>query len=267
MGEAKNRQMSDRARVAHYPTCCYCDGPNEGPDHLPPRVFFYDRTAPEECVFPACSPCNERFRYDDIAIAFLLSRSAIRPDRRDVERRDHFYKRLRQEWPDLISEWRRPVGFVERKRAFREMFGHMAEPFRSSGCEIIEIGDITTAFLERTAIRFAKALFLRHTGRRLTGGLQHSLIPALHPGSQDLSSILDFLGFLQTTHRGKVDLSGQFQYRYNVSAEHGAFAAVISPGGPLLFQVIALEPPLAARLEAALPEIPGAELLKRITIA
>jgi 5-methylcytosine-specific restriction endonuclease McrA len=239
MGEAKRKQYNRAQFLRDHPTCAYCGGVATTTDHCPPRTFFVGRVWPEKYELPACSPCNEENRQDEQVVA-VLSRIGLKEETVNTE-----WKRLvqgvRNNQPQILAEWM-PTKEIHLKRSMRRAFGPDGDRMRHAGWRSINIGPLTQDAIRRFMIKLAKALYYLHNGSLLDGVIYashfNSLMKAHTP--QLIEILLRIAPLAPEIRRGTQELTDQFIYRFNHSAEHGIMYAVVQFNPQMIFQLMAV---------------------------
>jgi hypothetical protein len=224
MGEAKLKQYSQQNFLREHPWCCYCGAPATTVDHCPPRALFENRRWPIGHDFPCCLSCNQAGRRSE-QIAVALLRTSLRKATED-QIWQRTIQSLKVNRPEIIAEWRE-FSRNDQRRLFREKFGtEMGDALRRMQYGIIALGPHTVAAVEDLLLRLGQALFYKHMGRRCTGRVYVMRMDMLNAQGA-LESVLQIIPNLAQSVRGKVDLSDQFVYRYNLSYEHGILGAIV----------------------------------------
>ncbi|WP_156963875.1 hypothetical protein [Muricoccus aerilatus] len=255
MGEAKRKQRSRKLILEEDPWCCYCGAPATTTDHCPPRAIFDNRIWPEGHEFPCCAPCNEAGRRSEQVAAAILSVSLVSdaPD----EPWQRTVKSLKVNRPDIWDEWQEGSR-NDQRRLFREKFGlKLGDLLRQQQYGIIQLGPHSTKALEDVLGRLGQALFYKHAGRRCTGRVWVLRVDMLNIEGA-LDKIQRSVPLLAASTRSNVDLSDQFQYRYNVSPSDGIFAAVVKIREQFGAMIVVMDEPHAT----AFADMPAGQRMK-----
>ncbi|WP_425999680.1 hypothetical protein [Caulobacter sp. DWR1-3-2b1] len=163
MGEKSRRKA---AFLSAHPLCCYCGvAPSKEPDHMPPRVLFKRREAPEGFEFPACVPCNRATRGIEQVVAFY-ARALDQDDKNlDVDELRKLINGIRNNYPHLMPKV--DLSANEKRAALRHR-GDAVPPGQfldDLGIIMlpIEVGPMIDAF----AAKLAKALYYREVVKTL----------------------------------------------------------------------------------------------------
>ncbi|MCQ4160843.1 hypothetical protein NON00_12985 [Roseomonas sp. GC11] len=225
MGEAKLKQYNRQQFLREHPTCCYCGAVATTTDHCPPRALFQNRHWPEGYEFPCCQPCNAAGRQSEqVAVAIL--RPSLFQETED-EAWEKTVRSLKINRPEVLDEWTE-ASRNQMRRMFREKFGDgLGDYLRNQGYGIVELGPISQAAIEEVLFRLGQALFYKHVGRRCAGGKIWIVRMDMLNAEGSLDSITKITPLLAQSVRGRIDLSDQFLYRYNVSPSEGILCAVV----------------------------------------
>lgn len=248
MGQAKRKQDRHKQLLADNPYCIYCGAPATTIDHCPPRVFFRDRVAPEGYEFPACKPCNDAARIDEMSLAVLV-RSSVEDHGANDPRWERDVRGVKNNNPAIIAEWT-STSQNARRRALREAFGSLGDTLRAQGYGIANLGPETQAMCERFIARLARALYFHENREVFRGHIRHSMINCLLDprGAARIEQALAVAPKLSVCGRGSESLLDQFAYRFNNSVTQGAMYGVIWFNAQMVFIVLAARDDLMDRL-------------------
>lgn len=262
MGEAKARQRRRLEFLSRHPVCCYCGDEATTIDHCPPRSLFEKRSWPEGYEFPACEPCNDEGRSNESVVACLYRMRIFRADDHQGETEKQL-RGLINNRRDIAEEW---LGGAPEWRAekLREGFGQLGDEMQRRGYGVARLGERTREAINYFGKKLGKALYYKHTERRLRGRLFCKSV-SLFSGRELISASLRFAPKVPTVERSAGDLSAQFIYRYEFNVEYGFFYGVVGFGEQFSYLVLAIEQDyydqwlreqseLGITLEAAFPQ-------------
>lgn len=228
MGQSKKRRA---AFFAAHPVCCFCGGSEKAveEDHIPSRATFLRKDWPEGFSFPACYACNHGSAQDELVLALL---SRMYPDdssREAVEEIGKLMGGVHRYLPAVFEEWR-PSARTDR-RAARHL-NWQPGPGESYGdLNVMPIGPLTTAAVERFCFKLTKALFYKESGQIVPSAANIKVawftnfqwMVGLVKLEKDL---LDMFveGRAPVLRRNGADLHSQFTYRVVEAADSGAMA-------------------------------------------
>lgn len=211
-------------------------------DHCPPRALFKSREWPIGYEFPCCSPCNDAGRRSEQVAVAILRPSLFQETKDETWLRT--IQSLQTNWPEMIAEWTLATR-NETRKTFRQKFGEsLGDLLRRQQYGLLEVGPITTAAIEDLLFRLGQALFYKHVGRRCAGRVWVLRADMLNAGGA-MDTIARVTPLLAQSVRGKVDLSDQFLYRYNVSSAEGMFCAVVKIREQFGAMIVAMDEPHA----------------------
>jgi len=152
-------------------------------------------------------------------------------------------KGLKTNHPEYLLEWRE-IGAARMKRGLRETFGPVGgDARRQRGWGALHIGGpLTRAAIDRFGIKLGKALYYRHVGNVFEGDIyvRHIDPLAIRRNPQHFREVLQLAPQLSVSQRNNKNLTDQFVYRYDFSAELGAVNAVIRIGPQFMFHILAI---------------------------
>lgn len=253
MGEAKIKQYNRKEFLKRHPVCCYCGTTATTTDHCPPRSLFEKRSWPEGYEFPACDPCNDEGRKNELVIASLYRLSVARVDKHPNETKK-LLQGLVNNRRDIATEWLSGTRNWQRGK-LRETFGSPhGDMMRRQGYGVATLGDKTHEAMNYFGRKLGKALYYKHVGRRLIGRLLCRSIPLIE-GRDLLQSSLGFAPEVPMLERASEDLSDQFVYRYNVNEKYGVLFSVVGFKEQLGYLLFAFEQEFYDRNLEAHPDL------------
>lgn len=250
MGEAKRRaSLTARLTDAH-PRCVYCGAKSTTRDHCPPRCFFLNKHAPEGYEFAACANCQNESRLDELALSVLIRLTRRHLDDASVGELLKLIDGVKNNRPELAQEWMNILP-ARRKREMRDLFGSDADNLRYNGWNLLNLGPLSIAVIERFILKLGKALYYKHNQKLFDGVIYTHYINPLFIDNlpQQLSQILSKAPLAVALKRNGQSLSNQFNYRFNHSSEHEVFYSVVELSDQFLVQLFAVGWNMAEMLE------------------
>lgn len=239
-----NRQRVRRAFFAAHPLCCFCGGGVAAAeeDHIPARGLFRERAWPEGYVFPACVECNRGSADDELAMAWLVRIQISSPDQAEERELERALRNLHDRHPDWIDGIE-ILSRTETRQELRRKRMRLAD-FGTTEIGVVKVPEILSSVPRRYAMKLAKALHYRHTGRIVpTDGRVDALV---YPNSACLSGELplDEFALLRgepVISRAGKQLSDQFSYRYGAAPEGDCSAYIIQFGESMAIAAFVFE--------------------------
>jgi hypothetical protein len=251
MGDAKRNKARTAVFIRAHPYCAYCGAPAATRDHCPPRCFFENRQAPEEYEFPACEQCNAEARLDEQALGALIRVKLGAPmSEMAIEEFEKLVSGVRNNQPKLLAEWQ-PMTPAQLKREMRGVFGAAGDRMRHEGWGMLSTGPLTELLINRFIVKIGKSLFYRYNRQIFDGViyLHHISFMDRDATPQRFSEILEKAPLVSDARRDAKSLRDQFIYRFNYSPEHCALYAVVQFSEQFVFQIIAINKEMAAKLD------------------
>lgn len=243
MGQARIKELKARdVAFSKSQNCIFCGGSVVATtvDHYPPRAVFHDNRWPEGYVFPACAGCNSRSREADNWAGFL---SMMDPN---------------IDWPDneleknvkrLVSLDRISSGLIKElfggtaieKKSMARRLKMKREPGQTfADLPVVRVPAVAHEWMDVFAPKLTKALHFEHT-RRIppsNAGLHYWWYTNASQLEGKIPQIINSDFGFPNVQRANVDLSGQFNYRYQVSNDGDMGLFVI--GFRFAFMIIAV---------------------------
>jgi hypothetical protein len=249
VGEARRKR--ERFLSLH-PDCCFCGGitPATTLDHVPPRVCFAGRHAPDSFQFPACPGCQNATRIDELVFGFFVRMA----DTDDENFRQGEFERLlsgiKNNAPHALPRLNLSRGQL--RRSLREMGipkppGILVEELPLAAISI----DVHPHIL-RYARKLALALYYREQERIAAPG-HH--VWAMWCQATDRKRMNAFEDFVKMTplvtvgERKNVNFGNQFAYRCNKADKPDVFAAIAQFGLGIVTAMIVVDAPSANHLK------------------
>lgn len=256
MGERRRRREQF---FREHPQCCFCggDAPASTVDHVPNRAAFRERLAPEGFEFPACVPCQNDTRLDEIAFAFMVHFLAEEGDEPDEAAAAKLKQGLKNNLPHLWNF--KQLTTREKRKAAHDMELRLPPGFIADA-PLVGIGPEWFDHIERYLAKLARALFYKHVGRPAPADWVPWTMWTYERIQLNRSAIqtwVEMTPFVTVGQRTNTDLGERFIYRANMSEEIDAFVAVGKFGGGMIFYCTLLAPDLAKR---TVPDDPAANL-------
>lgn len=224
MGQARANELKTRdIAFSKSQFCIFCGGsvPATTVDHYPPRSVFHDKWWPEGYVFPACETCNSGSREADNWVGFLsrMDPTLTWPDG-DIEKNIKRLVSLDRSNPGLIKELFGSSSLVKKSMARRLKMER--EPGQTyADLPLVKVPAAAHDWMDIFAHKLTKALHFEHTRciPPSTAGLHYWWFTNANQLEGTIPKVIngDF-GFPQV-RRANVDLSGQFNYGYQVSSD------------------------------------------------
>jgi len=230
MGQARIKELKARdTAFAKSKHCIFCGGSVIATtvDHYPPRAVFHDNRWPEGYVFPACVKCNSGSREADNWAGFL---SMMDPniDWSDtaLEKNAKRLVSLDRASPGLIKDFFGSSALEKKSMARRLKMGR--EPGQTyADLPLVKIPAVAQEWMDVFAPKLTKALHFEHTHRIPSSnvGLRYWWYTNASQMEGKVPQIVNNDFGFPNVRRANVDLSGQFNYRYQVSndGEMGLF--------------------------------------------
>ncbi len=227
-GRIKDQKARDLA-FAKSKHCIFCGGSVVATtvDHYPPRAVFHDNRWPEGYVFPACASCNSGSREADNWAGFLsMMDPNINQPESQFEKNLKRLKSLDQTSPGLIRESFGSTA-IEKKSMARRLRMNRELGQTYADLPLVKIPVAAQKWMDVFAPKLTKALHFEHTNRipPSNAGLQYWWFTNANQLEGNVPQIINNDFGYPSVKRANVDLSGQFNYRYQVSnnGEMGLF--------------------------------------------
>jgi hypothetical protein len=235
MGEARRRQMSQRAMLNTYSDCIYCaaSGTATTVEHMPPRIMFRKKDRPKGLEFPCCEVCNRNTKHADL-VASLIGR--VYPDAATETDGEEFVKLLgaiNNNIPGLLKEMH--ISRAGQKIARGKV------PVSLEGGYLRVGGPIVSYYMNVFAAKVGFALHFEALQRVLpiTGAVfARWYSNAQYFAGQYPTEVSAMLPPPQTLKQGRKEVSDQFQFSFQHTDEGNVGVAIAS--FRLSFAVIAV---------------------------
>lgn len=221
MGEARVNEASAKAvAFAKTDMCIFCGGLEMATtvDHCPPRAIFSERKWPEGYVFPACMRCNSGSKESENWIALLSCMHGL--DAAETPRIAGEFMRIGRSLlkPAILKEM---LLSSSAKRQLTRKIGADLEPGQTfSEFPLVRVPSAATAAVPVFAAKLAKALHFMHTDRVVPNeaAIEHRWFTNYNSAEGKVpEEIFTVPTGAPALRRGKVDLGGQFNYRFGVA--------------------------------------------------
>ena len=233
--------------------CIFCGGLVEATtvDHYPPRAVFHDNRWPEGYVFPACAKCNSGSREADNWAGFL---SMIDPniDWPDTELEKNVKRliSLDRANPGLIKEFFGSTSLEKKSMARRLKMDR--EPGQTYiDLPLVKIPSVAHEWMDVFAPKITKALHFEHTRCIPPSdvGVRYWWYTNANQMEGRVPQIINNDFGFPAVQRANVDLSAQFNYRYQVSqdGEMGLFV-ICFRFAFMIISVITFDPSVTERV-------------------
>lgn len=161
MGEAKNKKQRF---LATNPYCCFCGGrtPATSVDHVPPRICFVERAAPEGFEFPACDICQGATRLAELAFGMFVRFN----DPSDENYRSAEVQKIALGIKNNLPHLFPIVGLTTREKRKALRAKDLTVPPGKTVAEISMVGfpPAINAYIHRYARKLAAALYYKEKG-------------------------------------------------------------------------------------------------------
>lgn len=254
MGQARIKELKARdVAFSKSKRCIFCGGSVVATtvDHYPPRAVFHDNRWPEGYVFPACDGCNNRSREADNWAGFLsmMDPKIDWPDN-ELEKNVKRLVSLDRVSPGLINELF--GGTAIEKKSMARRLKMKREPGQTfADLPVVKVPAVAHEWMDVFAPKLTKALHFEHT-RRIppsNAGLSYWWYTNASQLEGKIPQIINSNFGFPNVRRANVDLSGQFNYRYQVSNEGDMGLFVIGfRFAFMIISVITFDPAVADRV-------------------
>lgn len=258
MGEANKKRLRSEQRRAQLlvdnPWCCFCggDAPATTIDHVPARICFRRREAPEGYEFPACEPCNRAAKFSEQIMAMyirMFDHDAANLDVNDIRK---LVAGVANNAPAMMPRRVWPAGEV--RRAHRERGVELGPGVFLEDVPVMNVPVQTAPHFELFARKLQAALHYLVTGDVLTR--EYGLIfGADQRGGQNAEYFrargLEWFGELVIGARPNVNIGNQFTYRHGYNAKHGFLGTFSEFGHGFTFFGVSVPPAAVAELSHA----------------
>lgn len=224
MGQARIKELKARdVAFSKSQYCIFCGGSVVATtvDHYPPRAVFHDNRWPEGYVFPACAGCNSRSREADNWAGFL---SMMDPNidwpENELEKNVKRLVSLDRVSPGLIQELFE--GSAIEKKSMARRLKMKREPGQTfADLPVVKVPAVAHEWMDVFAPKLTKALHFEHTHRipPSNAGLNYWWYTNASQLEGKIPQIINSDFGFPNVQRANVDISGQFNYRYQVSNE------------------------------------------------
>jgi hypothetical protein len=230
MGQGRIKELKTReiafSKSQH---CIFCGGSVIATtvDHYPPRAVFHDNRWPEGYAFPACVNCNSASREADNWAGFLsMMDPGIDSSDTEIQKNIKRLVSLDQANPGLIKEFFGSTA-LEKKSIARRLKMNREVGKTYADLPIVKIPAAAQKWMDIFVPKLTKALHFEHT-RRIPPpnvGLHYWWFTNANKLEGKIPQIINNDFGLPNVRRANVDLSGQFNYGYQVSrgGEMGLF--------------------------------------------
>lgn len=222
MGQARIKELKAHdVAFSKSQNCIFCGGSVVATtvDHYPPRAVFHDNRWPEGYVFPACAGCNSRSREADNWAGFLsmMDPNIDWPDN-ELEKNVKRLVSLDRVSPGLIEE--HFGGTAIEKKSLARRLKMKREPGQTfADLPVVRVPAVAHEWMDVFAPKLTKALHFEHTHRipPSNAGLHYWWYTNASQLEGKVPRIINSDFGFPNVQRANVDLSGQFNYRYQVS--------------------------------------------------
>ncbi len=222
--------MKAKARQTFFdahPLCCFCGGRRAATqvDHVPARICFRNKVAPEGFEFPTCAGCNQGSGRSETVTAFYLH--SLKDDFEDGD--EEIYKRVISgicnnaptSVPLIIGAYNREI----------------------------QIPKAASRHIELFCFKLLYAIYYQTSGK-VAGPSQRAFVIWAQSGTDQANYIgaraAEWFEEWQTGTRSNVDLGDQFRYRTGYHEGHGYLGMHVTfSNGIVIFGVIGPARPMA----------------------
>lgn len=249
MGEAKSKK---KRFLAAHPYCCFCGGnePATTVDHVPPRICFAGRAAPEGFEFPACAKCQVATRLDEMAFGMFVRISDPIPEN---YRSDEVLKSvagIRNNLPHLMPF----TGLTARdKRAALRDKGLVIPPGTTiAEAPLVGIPAAIDEHVRRYARKLAAALYYKEKGKPVGPDFVFWTewgTATDRRRMENLQEIIRMSPFSRIGTRTNLNFGNRFGYRYDKAHDNDLFTAIAKFGGGLILVMLVADGESAKEIE------------------
>lgn len=224
LAQSSEAISSRRAKfLAEHPICCFCGGKAAAieMDHVPGRAVFKGRSWPEGYVFPACTPCNQKTRLDEMLFSFLCRMHPDPSSERDRNEMAAIIKSIENNFPGILKL------LTPSAREVRRFLKKSRVPL-PRGMALSEVPILKTDHptlrnsVRQAAKKLALALFYKHSSRIVPpdGAIAIAFFTnvTFKPNEWPVELFQVFSG-LPTLKRASHSLEDQFNYQYAIGSD------------------------------------------------
>ena len=250
MSESKRRRRRQQQFLVDNPWCCFCGGttPATTVDHVPARTCFKGRAFPETFEFPACAPCNNASRLDEIAFSFFVKMIDHTHDNFEGSEAERTISGMANNLPHLLPI---PSRDGRRNRDSLNRMGLQKPRGRVfSELPMAAIPHSAHEPIKRYARKIACALHYREKGRPASATHQMVANRGQLLDRPFMESVEGFLTMpnLQVGNRRNVNFGNQFAYRYIGADDPDVFGVIAQFGTGMVIASMVVEQSVAERL-------------------
>lgn len=223
MGELKIKKVRYEAILAEQPVCILCGvNPSITIDHIPPKVAFIGRHAPEGFEFGTCAECNNGSTEHDYLTGFFARfANAGKSTATEQEEVAGLFKTMRIRYPEILQE----MGSLTRieKRNISRQTGMRPRAGESySDLPVVKVPNAFNEAMNVQAAKITKALHFKHcnvvvppeASIRFRWFTNTNIMKGDSPLIDEVFQMVQGVGPIQ---RSKADLRDQFDYKYVIA--------------------------------------------------
>lgn len=249
MGQHKLKENRNQLFLRENPICIFCGGTVEATtiDHVPPKIVFRSKQWPETFAFAACKPCNEATRTQDKLVGFLARMGHDDTNPIEKEEMQKLMQSVISSQPEMILRMLN-LGVRDKRKYAREtgIYPETGQSYKD--LPVIKVTDEVNEAVKVTAEKITKALYFKHTGQILPNDSAiyarwFTNAEVLSGKSPLVPEVLRLANMSGKLIRCSKPLNDQFDYRYQVSAEHGISLFVGNFGNTFGFVSLASRDP------------------------
>ncbi|MBS1023036.1 MULTISPECIES: hypothetical protein [Gluconobacter] len=215
LGERKRRKARQEIFKRTHPYCYICGSDVEEVEHMPPRILFARKMAPEEFEFPVCKSCNHNSSKLEQAAALLLSLKLTDENKEELERSIKIIKALKTNNEDIYREISQHMTLTQSKKHFRAMFGsELGAELRRAGYGLITFGPACENAIQVMSFKMFHALYYKETNGEIFRGRIAMYIAPKHSGMDIILKLVSWFPDVPLIkYRGNSEYKN-FYYRF-----------------------------------------------------
>jgi hypothetical protein len=245
---AKKRQLL----VAH-PYCCFCGGrvPATSVDHVPPRICFVGRAAPEGFEFPACDRCQNATRLDELAFAMFVRVNDPSNDNYDSNEMRKLYAGVKNNLPHVL-----PFADISRRtkrRALRSKGLQKPAHVLIEDVPMVGIPAEIDEYVHRYARKLAAALYYREKAKPVGREFvvwTHWATATDRLQMQTVLEVARMSSFKTIASRSNLSFGNRFAYVCDKADHNELFMAVAQFGKGLVLTMLIVDEISARELDS-----------------
>lgn len=208
-----------------HPVCCFCGGTErtQSRDEVPPRSMFVNRVWPEGYQFPACNKCNQGSRLQDQLLSLISRMSVLDQHQEPIHSQ---ILGVNNNQPQFLP--RTANSSIEAKKLLRQLGIQKPPGMFAVDVPIALLPVEAFQEIEKVCLKLFCALHYLHLNKIVP----HDSKVAIIASTNQVLDLDDPFGWQAhellcnepRIARGRTDLTNQFNYRWGVEPDTGAFA-------------------------------------------